>query len=93
MRTRIEAIIVWYIKYKNNSTQSSCTEILLLIRNKQTRNRRTGKSTNRTREHRTNSHTGHITTTTGRDLRQDTDLVTQGADVGEAAERVGGDQA
>lgn len=73
-------------------TQSRRTEILLLIRDKQTRNCRTGESTNRTREHRTNGNTGHITTTTGRDLRQDTDLVTQGADVSESTERVGGDQ-
>jgi hypothetical protein len=83
--------LVIHVKYSHDSIRSSRGEILLLIRDKQTRNRRARESTNRTREHRANSNTGHISTTTGRDLGQDTDLVTQGADVGESTERVSGD--
>lgn len=69
------------------------TEILLLIRDEETRNRRTRECTNRTREHSRDSDPRHITTTARRDLRQDTDLVTQRADVGKTTEGIGDNQA
>lgn len=77
----------------NLTTSRTRTKILLLIRNKQPSNRRTGKCTNSTREHGTDRHPRDVCTATRRDLRKHTDLVTQGADVGEAAEGVGGDEA
>ena len=82
-----------HVKSRHRAYQLRRAKELLLIRDEQTRNRRTGKSTNRTSEHRADCNPGYITTATGRDLRQYTDLVTQRADVGESTEGVGGDQA
>lgn len=66
---------------------------MLLIRNQQPRNSSTGKRTNRPGDHSTERDAGNITGSAGCNLRQNTDLVTQGADVGETTERVGGDEA
>lgn len=65
---------------------------LPLIRNQQPRDGGTGQSTQRPRNHGADGHAGHISTTTGRDLRKDTNLVAQGADVGKSAQSVGRDE-
>lgn len=66
--------------------------ISLLVHNQHPRKRRTRKRTQRPCDHGTKSHPCNITATTRGNLRKDTDLVTQRAEIGEAAEGVCGDQ-
>lgn len=67
-------------------------EVRLLVRNKQSSNSGTGEGTKSAREHSTDRNSRDIPTTPGRNLRQDTDLLTQGADIGETAESIGNDE-
>jgi hypothetical protein len=67
---------------------SSLTKVFALLRNQQTGDSRTGKSSQGAGNHGTNCNTGHIARTLGGELIEHTDLVTQGADVGETAESI-----
>lgn len=72
---------------------SELRRILRLIRNQQPCNRRARQRTNRPRQHRTHGHPRDIAGPRWRQLRQHPDLVTQRADIREAAEGVGSDHA
>ena len=84
-------IQVSIILYNNSDT--NLRRILRLIGNQQPSNTSTRQRTNRPRQHRTHCHPRDIAGPRRRQLRQHTDLVSQRADVGEAAEGVGGDDA
>lgn len=65
---------------------------LLLVRDQQPRDRGAGEGAEGAREHGADCDARDVAGAAGRQLGEHTDLVSEGADVGEPAERVGGDQ-
>lgn len=66
---------------------------LRLIRNQQTGDAGAGEGRDGTRKEGAQGESGHVAASSGRDLRQHADLGAERADVGEAAEGVGGNEA
>ena len=76
-----------------NNLRSARREERPLIRDQQPRDTRTSQRRNNTRNQRAKRDPTDIRTPTGRYLRQHADLVAEGPDIAEAAERIRGDEA